>query len=129
MILNEMSNNGSALPVFKTDEERSYFLVILPIHPAFKGRITRSGERQNVEPNKRPRRSKEELRVLVIETLTQKGELSMNEIAAALGYKKLNNTLRTVVNQMVEDDEAEYLYPDKPKSSNQKIRLKKAGLL
>ena len=129
LILNEMSNNGSALPVFKTDEERSYFLVILPIHPAFKGRITRSGERQNVEPNKRPRRSKEELRVLVIETLTQKGELSMNEIAAALGYKKLNNTLRTVVNQMVEDDEAEYLYPDKPKSSNQKIRLKKAGLL
>ena len=53
----------------------------------------------------------------------------MNEIAAALGYKKLNNTLRTVVNQMVDDGEAEYLYPDKPKSSNQKIRLKKAGLL
>ena len=125
MILNEMSNNGSALPVFKTDEERSYFLVILPIHPAFKGRITHSEERQNVELNKRLRRSKEELRVLVIETLEQKGELSMNEIAAALGYKKLNNTLRTVVNQMVEDDEAEYLYPDKPKSSNQKIYLKR----
>ena len=33
-ILTSMAN-GSALPEFKTDESRSYFQVILPIHPVF----------------------------------------------------------------------------------------------
>jgi len=42
--------------------------------------------------------------------------MSANEIATALGYKKLSNTLRTVVNETLESGEASYLYPDKLKS-------------
>ena len=47
----------------------------------------------------------------------------MNELAVELGYKNLNNTLRTVVKEMLESGEAEYLYPDKPNSRKQKIYL------
>lgn len=31
-ILRVMQSNGSPMPVFETDEERSYFLIRLPIH-------------------------------------------------------------------------------------------------
>lgn len=34
-ICRSMKNNGSPLPIFKTDENRTYFLVTLPIHHAF----------------------------------------------------------------------------------------------
>lgn len=33
--IDAMKNNGSPRPDFKTDEERTYFTAILPIHPAF----------------------------------------------------------------------------------------------
>lgn len=35
LILSSMKNNGSPLPAFETDEDRSYFLTVLPIHPFF----------------------------------------------------------------------------------------------
>ena len=35
LIVNAMKQNGSDLPAFKTDERRSFFRVILPIHPVF----------------------------------------------------------------------------------------------
>jgi hypothetical protein len=33
-ILRAMRDNGSPLPVFKFDEEHSYFATVLPVHPA-----------------------------------------------------------------------------------------------
>lgn len=47
----------------------------------------------------------------------------MSELAAELGYKSLNDTLRAVVKEMLEVGEVTYLYPDKPNSRNQKICL------
>jgi ATP-dependent DNA helicase RecG len=32
-ILKVMANNGSSSPVFETDNDRSYFLIRLPVHP------------------------------------------------------------------------------------------------
>jgi hypothetical protein len=51
-------------------------------------------------------------------------ELSMRDIAVQLGYSKLTDTLRSVVKELIDNNIAEYLYPDKTNSSNQKIRLK-----
>ena len=125
LILNEMRNNGSELPVFRTDEERIYFRVILPIHQAFWGNKGKVAEEfQVIKEKKHKRRTREEIHALIIEALIQKRELSMNELAVELGYKNLNNTLRTVVKEMLESGEAEYLYPDKPNSRKQKIRVK-----
>ena len=128
LILNEMRNNGSELPVFRTDEERIYFRVILPIHQAFWGNKGKVAEEfQVIKEKKHKRRTREEIHALIIEALIQKRELSMNELAVELGYKNLNNTLRTVVKEMLESGEAEYLYPDKPNSRKQKICLKLSG--
>lgn len=49
--------------------------------------------------------------------------MSSNEIASALGYKKITDTLREVINEMLASGDVFYLYPDKPKSRNQKICL------
>ena len=124
LILSSMQNNGSALPTFETDEDRSYFLTVLPIHPFFlKQDNSSSPEKQ---PSHIPsRRNRGELRVLIIDTLTLQGNLSTNELANALGYKKITDTLREVVSEMLISGELTYLYPDKPKSRNQKICLVK----
>ena len=124
LIVNEMKNNGSDLPIFRTDEDRSYFRVILPVHPAFLEKNKNDAKKPKVEKHSK-RRSREELRQLALEVLKQKGDLSMNELAVELGYKRLNDTLRAVVKEMLDVGEATYLYPDKPNSRNQKICLMK----
>ena len=121
LILSSMKNNGSDLPSFETDEDRSYFLTVLPVHPFF--------QRGNDVPEKpdaeKPsvRRSREELRSMIAKLLSDKGNMSANEIASVLGYKRLNNTLRAVVIEMLKSGEIEYLYPDKPNSRNQKLHI------
>lgn len=122
LILNAMKSNGSELPSFKTDEERSYFRVILPIHPLFLEKGTRE---DNAAYNKVVRKSREEVRSLILAALHQHGNLSMNELASKLGYKKQTDMIRSVVYELVDEGIVKYLYPDKPKSRNQKICLVK----
>ena len=117
LILNAMKNNGSDLPSFKTDEERSYFRVILPIHPLFLGDGKKAA---NVRAT---RKSQDEIKGLVIAALEQHGDLSMNELSAKLGYKKLTDGVRAAVNDLLDEGKVTYLYPDKPKSRKQKICL------
>ena len=126
LIVNSMHQNGSGLPEFKTDAMRSYFRVILPIHPVFLERTKIVDKKIMVQPERKKiaRRTREELRQLVIVALRQ-NELSMREMAAQLGYSKLTDTLRAVVKELIDGNLVEYLYPDKTKSSNQKIRLKR----
>lgn len=126
LIVNAMRQNGSALPEFKSDSIRSYFRVILPIHPVFLDKTKIVDKNITVQPERKKitRRTREELRQLVIVALRQ-DELSMRDIAVQLGYSKLTDTLRSVVKELIDNNIAEYLYPDKTNSSNQKIRLKR----
>lgn len=121
LILNAMKSNGSELPIFQTDEERSYFRVILPIHPLF---LEKAGREQK-ELKLPARKSKEENKKLVIDALKKYGNLSTGELAEILGYKKLNDSIRSAVKELLDSGEVHYLYPDKPKSRKQKICLKK----
>ena len=119
LIVKAMKDNGSGLPVFETDKERSYFQVTLPVHPMFLVK-----EKEKLQPKKmKTRRSRAELSALIITTLKKKGNLSMTEIADALGYAKLTNAIRDTIKELVDQGKVNYLYPDKPKSRNQKICL------
>lgn len=124
LIISSMEKNGSGLPVFETDEERSYFMVTLPIHPLF---INRTNETEHNDVQKRIplRRNREVLRGQVLELLRRNGNMSSGEIATSLGYKKVSNTLRDIINDLLNSGEVVYLYPDKPNSRNQKICIKK----
>ncbi len=122
LIINAMKQNGSGLPDFRTDERRSYFRVVLPIHPVFLGQ--RQLIEHPVQPERRrnTRRTREELRQLIIVALNQ-NDLSMREIAAQLGYSKLTDTIRSIVNELLVEGLLVYLYPDKPNTRNQKLHL------
>ena len=160
LIIQAMKNNGSDLPVFETDNERSYFVTILPIHPFFKEQgqkplsllshantagsthgthgthgthsmygthdgtnsTANHGNRNNAVET---RRNRQEIKKLLISLLKRKGNLSTNEAAGILGYKKLTDTLRAVVGELIEAGQVSYLFPDKPRSRNQKICLVK----
>jgi Predicted transcriptional regulator containing an HTH domain and an uncharacterized domain shared with the mammalian protein Schlafen len=117
LILNAMKNNGSELPSFITDEDRSYFRVVLPIHPVFLG-----DEKKNIHV-RAVRKSQDEIKGLVMAALEQYGDLSMNELSAKLGYKKLTDGVRSAVNNLLDEGKVTYLYPEKPKSRKQKISL------
>ena len=111
------------MPECKTDETRSYFRVVLPIHPGF---LQNTEEKEiPVQPvrKKNTRRTKDDVKQLVIVALRQ-SNLSMREIASQLGYAKLTDTIRSIVKELIENGEAEYLYPDNTNNPNQKIRLK-----
>jgi ATP-dependent DNA helicase RecG len=61
--------------------------------------------------------------MLILETLAQKGNKSANELAKELGYRRLNDTLRAVIGELLESGDIAYLYPDKPNCRNQKLYL------
>ena len=121
--VNAMKQNGSGVPEFKTDENRSYFRVVLPIHPGFLQHTEKKLLPVQAERKKNTRRTKDDVRKLVIVALRQ-SNLSMREIASQLGYAKLTDTIRSIVKEMIENGEAEYLYPDNTNNPNQKIKLK-----
>ena len=125
LILKSMKNNGSGAPIFETDEERSYFLITLPVHPLFIEQKD-DGSKVSEHWNKScSRRSRNELRELALNALAEHDSMSATEIAGALGYKKASDTLRKALKELLDSGEIVYLYPDKPNSKNQKIRLNK----
>ena len=122
LILNAMKNNGSDLPSFTTDEERSYFRVVLPIHPLFLGDGKKA---KDGVPVRASRKNRDEIQELILAALREYGDMSANELASKLGYKKLTDTIRAAVNELLDEGKVRYLYPDKPKSRKQKISFVK----
>ena len=159
LIIQSMQKNGSDLPIFETDEERSYFVTILPIHPVFReqsdsahfghsahsnnhpvsetkqsipeaslaaqnrGTLQTQTTTRSEQRSRESRRSRQEIKKLFLRILKKNGSLSTNELASKLGYKKLTDTLRAVVAELVEAGQVSYLYPNKMRSRNQKICL------
>ena len=93
-ILHAMEANGSELPLFETDEDRTYFTVILPVHKQFLVPET-------VDPKKKQRRSLPELKELIVITLAESGNLSTSGLASKLGYTKVTSTLSKALKELM----------------------------
>lgn len=120
-ILRAMAANGSEPPVFETDDERSYFTVILPVHKKFL--ISTSPAQQK----KKTRRSLAEIKEIILFTLEQKGNLSSSELASEMGYTKVTSTMSKAIKELMEESEIVYLEPNKVRSRNQKLCLIQKG--
>ena len=118
-ILHAMEANGSDMPLFETDEERTYFTVILPIHKNFLMPGTAAA------PKKKQRRSLPELKELVVATLTENRNLSTSELASELGYTKVTSTLSKALKELMAEGIVQYSEPEKVRSRNQKLYLVK----
>lgn len=82
-----MEENGSPKPVFETDEERTYFLVTLPLHS--KAQV----DRVNSEEIKAitEQFTGNEAQIL---NLCQEVALSTREVASTLGHSSISGNLK-----------------------------------
>ena len=117
-MLRAMERNGSQLPIFDTDEERSYFTVVLPVHQKFL-----SVESPKAEPQKKTRRSIADIRNLILDVLAGDREMSSSELSAAMGYTKVTDAVGKAIRELLNEQKIVYLDPDNPRSRHQKLRL------
>lgn len=118
-ILHAMRQNGSDLPVFETDDDRTYLTVILPVQKSFlkKDHVVRKPIRSA------RRKSNAEIKRLLLEVLMQEGEMPAKALAAALGYTKITDAFRKAERELLDAGEIEYTEPHNPRSRTQKLRV------
>ena len=134
-IIGAMKENGSPPPIFEFDEEdHSYFLVTLPIHPKatsgvatpevapeVAGPVAQGGEKpdETVAPEVTP----EVARLLGV----LHGERSRAELQLALALRDPDHVREFYVRPALAAGLIEMTLPDKPRSSKQRYRLTVAG--
>ncbi|MGB2984115.1 MAG: RNA-binding domain-containing protein [Candidatus Bipolaricaulia bacterium] len=113
-ILRVMAGNGSPPPGFETDEERTSFLIRLPVHPAAIPSLA-GEETPQVTPQ--------------VERLLRacEGELLRGELQQRLGLRDRESFRKAYLVPALDADLIEMTIPEKPTSSKQKYRLTEKG--
>lgn len=81
-----LQENGSDLPRFEMNPERDYLSVTIPVHPYFSNNQKNTKKMQEYDN-----------RIL---TVLQEKDLTLTELAFALGYKGITQKLRTAVDRL-----------------------------
>jgi ATP-dependent DNA helicase RecG len=113
-----MSHNGSPMPRLLTDEERTYFRIELPIHPAF---AQAHDEAHDGPPSDLDTTEKRVVRSL------RSGPRSVPDIAQELGYASRSGHLKKALDRLDQLGLIALTIPTKPRSKNQKRRLTERG--
>ena len=122
-ILKAMATNGSPAPEFDTDDDRSYFLIRLPVHE----RAAHDDAAPQVTPQVTDQVTGEvtgEVRRL-LEALTR--EMQRRKLQEALGLKHEDHFRNAYLVPALAAGLIEMTIPDKPRSSKQKYRLTDKG--
>jgi len=129
-ILHAMQANGSPPPVFDFDEDHTYFMCRLPIHPQAnmpEGLIepltaaVESGAQSGVQSGVQSQMAMAVLREL------EGDAAGKSSIAKSLGKTGRTRYLSDLMKKLLNDELVEYTIPDKPNSRLQKYRLTKKG--
>ncbi len=118
-----IKENGSPLPILLTDEERSFFSVIIPIHEAFllKETINDEVKVDNVE-EKTQRRTKEQIKTLILDELAEES-ISANELYKRLGYSgNASKTFRGCIEELIMQGKIHYAFNNKKDAKNVLIK-------
>lgn len=122
-ILRALKNNGSETPVFKTDEERSFFTIIIPIHEEFLSKEKKSiSDNRDDKKTIKTRRSSAEIKHLILDLLSKDGSLSKAELVRKMGYAKLTDTVSNAIGELIAGQKIKYT-ESKLNSKNQKLIL------
>ncbi len=111
LIHQSMIKNGSDMVRLETDEYRSYFKIVIPIHRSFLKDVP-----ENLEKG-----TSERLRASVIAMLTE-GDMSVREISARLGYRNPPSNLRAEIQVLIANKTIRYT-DGSPNSPKQKLHL------
>lgn len=114
-----MERNGSPLPQLETDEQCTYFLTTLPVHPIFEGDQVNDQVNDQVSDQVDP---------LVFKVIgICKTPSSRAEILEQLGFKNHFDNYKKYILPALENGWIEMTVPDKPRSRNQKYRVTELG--
>ena len=115
-ILRAMERNGSPPPEFESDEDRTYFLVRLPVH-----------ERAELGAGYMPPAVTPEVTPEVRLAQTLVGEMARQQLQEALGLKDDEHFRTAYLRPALAAGLIEMTIPDKPRSSKQRYRLTDLG--
>lgn len=126
-ILRSMQNNGSDYPIFETDEERSYFTVILPVNRAFlkKDEIQKNDFEQKTPSTVKTRRTFEQIKTEILQILENAGSISSSELMEKMGYKTKNASFAKAVKTLINEKRIKYENSENIRDRNQKLMLYK----
>ena len=117
-----MKENGSPLPEFETDEDRTFFLIRLPVH----ARADR-GLAEVVAPQVAGQVAGQVSAEIVKLLFVLKGDMTRLELQQSLGLKGRANFEERYLKPALVAGMIELTIPDKPKSRKQKYRVSVAG--
>ena len=119
-IVQAVERNGSELPEYITDANRTFLRVVFPIHPRFtNGGVAGTSHRSR----KRSQEEMESMKDEILDMLANRGALSTKEIYTVLGYSTVTSGFRRCIADLMDEGLVEYVYPESPRSSRQKLRL------
>jgi ATP-dependent DNA helicase RecG len=116
-----MQVNGSPVPRFETDEDRTSFLIRLPVHPQAK-----PIEASHVTEEIGESRLESRLAAKVLIFLRQ-GPAGKTRLAASLGHKTVSGELHKQIKRLLSEDLIKMTRPDKPNSRLQQYELTAKG--
>ena len=121
-ILHAMRTNGSPTPKVQTDEDRTSFLIRLPVHPQATGPGPAGGSQQTNPPV-----TGEVTGEVAILLSAFTGEMKRMELQAALGLKHEDHFREAYLVPALEAGWIERTIPGKPRSRFQRYRLTQRG--
>ena len=129
-ILRAMRQNGSPAPIFESDEDRTWFLVRLPVHERARPEPSGQDTQQDTEHDTGQVTGQDTGQVTdhveqLVAALT--GEMSRAELQAALSLTHRDYFTATYLRPALEAGLIEMTLPDKPTSRNQRYRRTAAG--
>lgn len=127
-ILTAMERNGSPAPEFETDDDRSYFLIRLPVHErAIRvddiGAYDKDQVTPEVTPEVTPQVTPQVQKLLV----ACEGTLGGEELRARTGIGDREYFRTMYLRPAIDQGLIEMTIPDKPRSSKQQYRLTDVG--
>lgn len=122
-MLRAMERNGSERPEFLTDEDRTYFTVILPVHRSFLNEKNQKTQIQSIQSHRRKSRTPQELRVTIVDTLRKYGSMSKTELSHVMGYQKATDTITKAVKKLISEGILHYSDNEHLRSRNQRLIL------
>ena len=134
-ILRVIQKNGSPLPVFETDDDRTYFVARFPIHPKAPHRITKEDRVEHKEPGAKSGLSRDQVGtklglneddILKILSLCHTPQ-GITDFMAALSWTNRTKFRNKYLNPLIGEGLLEMTIPDKPRSRLQRYRLTAKG--
>jgi predicted HTH transcriptional regulator len=138
-ILRAMEDNGSPPPEFETDDDRTFFLVRLPVHPQAPrlavGEEARQGGLESGLESGLEWRSRQEWRSEWgpesvhdrMMAAISRAPLSRSAIAKALGHASISGVIHRALADLLKAGLIEYTIPGKENSRLQRYRVTEAG--